>query len=118
MNCSPLVQDRVAMADLDTHDGDSDQQRFPPRFSFEREQRLEQVRIDRLLNEAASLRRAADIRAHVHAVEHAIEHKGMTAPTDEVARWARRALAQADRIDPVKDGRFFQRFEGDDSSEE
>jgi hypothetical protein len=39
----------------------------------ERQQKPEQARIDRLLDEAASLRRAADIRAYVGAVRHAIE---------------------------------------------
>jgi len=34
----------------------------------ERQQQLEQARIDRLLDEAASPRRATDIRAYVHAM--------------------------------------------------
>ena len=84
----------------------------------ERQEKLEQARVDRLLDEANSLRRAADIRTYVHAVEHAIEREGINAPADDLARWVRWALEQADRIYPVKNGRFLQGYEGDDSSEE
>jgi len=68
-----------------------------------------------LLNEAASLRRAADIRAYVDAVEQETEREGIVASREEIASWAR---AQADTIDPVKNGAFLQRFKGDGSSEE
>ena len=39
----------------------------------ERQQRLKQARIDRLLDDAASLRRATDIRAYVDAVNAAVD---------------------------------------------
>lgn len=74
----------------------------------ERQQRLEQARIDRLLDEAATLRRATEIRAYVHAVKQATTGGGIGATTDEVERWAQWALAEADRIDPVKNGRFLE----------
>jgi hypothetical protein len=84
----------------------------------ERRQRLEHARIDRLLDEAASLRRAADIRAYVCAVRNAIEAEGISIEGDDLARWAHWALGQTDRIDPVTNGRFLQRYEEDDSNEE
>jgi hypothetical protein len=43
-------------------------QLYPERQGRARQQRLEQAKIDRLLDEAASLRRAADIRAYVDAM--------------------------------------------------
>jgi hypothetical protein len=49
-----------------------------------RQEKLAQARIDRLLDEAASLRRAADIRAYVDAVEHAIQREGIIASNDDV----------------------------------
>ncbi len=83
----------------------------------ERRAKLQQARIDRLLDEAGSLRRAADIRAYVVAVRQALEVDGTLAATHAVARggWT---LAQADRIDPVKNGKFLQELEGDGSSDE
>ncbi|NEU96926.1 hypothetical protein [Bradyrhizobium uaiense] len=84
----------------------------------ERHEKLAQARIDRLLEEATSLSRAADIRAYVRAVEQAAEREGIVAPADAVATWVHWALSQADRIDPVKNGRFLQGIESDDSSED
>jgi len=74
----------------------------------ERQRRLEQARIDRLLDEAATLRRATDIRAYVHAVRQAAAGEGMNTPAEQVERWAQWALAEADRIDPVRNGRFLE----------
>ncbi|MCK1485080.1 hypothetical protein IVB25_20905 [Bradyrhizobium sp. 193] len=74
----------------------------------ERQQRLEQARIDRLLDEAATLRRATEIRAYVHAVKQATTGGEICATTEEVERWAQWALAEADRIDPVRNGRFLE----------
>jgi hypothetical protein len=53
----------------------------------------------------------------VRAVEQAIKCEGIATPADELVRWTGWALAQADRIDPVKNRRFLQGFESDDSSE-
>lgn len=71
-------------------------------------QRLEQARIDRLLDEAATLRRASDIRAYVHAVRQATAGEGRVASTKEVERWAEWALAEANRIDPVRNRGFLE----------
>ena len=84
----------------------------------EHQEKLAQARIDRLLDEAASLRRGSDIRAYVDAVERAIQREGTVTSNDDVAHWAAWARAQADTIDPVKNGRFLQRYEADDSSDE
>lgn len=74
----------------------------------ERQRKLEQARIDRLLEEAATLRRATDIRAYVYAVRLSAAGEGINAPAEEVERWAQWALAEADRIDPVRNGRFLE----------
>jgi hypothetical protein len=74
----------------------------------ERQQMLEQARIDRLLDEAATLRRATEIRTYVHAVKQATTGEGIGATTEEIERWAQWALAEADRIDPVRNGRFLE----------
>jgi hypothetical protein len=72
----------------------------------ERRQRLEQARIDQLLNEAASLRRATDIRAYVDAVNAAVRREAASNSSDAIQRWSVWALAESDRIDPVKTARF------------
>ena len=46
-----------------------------------RQQRLEQARIDRLLDEAASLRRATDIRACVDAVKTVVASRSISIPS-------------------------------------
>jgi hypothetical protein len=35
---------------------------------------------------------------------------------EEIERWSKWALAQADRIDPVKTGRFLEGIEAEDSA--
>jgi hypothetical protein len=62
-------------------------------------------------------RLVANICAYVHAVEHPIASEDTTASAEEVARWATRARTKAGAINPVKNGRFLERFERDDSSE-
>jgi hypothetical protein len=78
----------------------------------ERRQRLEQARIDRLLDEAASLRRATDIRADVDAVKTTVASQATSISPDAV-EWA---LADADRLDPVKSARFLEDIEADDNA--
>jgi hypothetical protein len=68
----------------------------------ERQQQLEQSRVDRLLDEAASLRRAVDIRAYVEAVKTTVANNATSISLDAVERWSKWALAQADRIDRSK----------------
>jgi len=72
----------------------------------ERRARLEQARVDRLLNQAKALRQADQIRAYVAGVQ-AREAQLANALTEAaLAEWTDWALAQADRIDPVKNGSY------------
>jgi hypothetical protein len=80
-------------------------------------QQLEQARIDRLLDEAASLRRATDIRAYVDAVKTAVASKTPSVSPDAIERWSKWALTEADRIDPVQSARFLEGIEAEDSEE-
>jgi hypothetical protein len=67
--------------------------------------RMRRQRVDRLLREPALLRQATDIRSYVEAVrERARDERSALAP-DALEQWARWALVQADRIDPVTTGR-------------
>jgi hypothetical protein len=77
-------------------------------------QQLEQARIDRLLDEAASLRRAADIRAYVDAVRTAVLSENPSVSPDAIERWSKWALKEADRIDPIKSARFLEGIEVED----
>ena len=53
--------------------------------------------------EAASLRRAADIRTYVDAIEQETEREGIVASREEIASWARWARAQADTIESCEE---------------
>jgi hypothetical protein len=81
------------------------------RAEQEHQQRLEQARIERLLDEAVSLRRAMDIRAYVDAVRAVVANENAPISAEELLRWSKWALAEADRIDPVKSARFIRAFE-------
>lgn len=72
----------------------------------ERQIQLEKARVDRLLGDAASLRQAADIRAYVEEVRDRYVEEGGAVSINELESWSIWALAQADRIDPVRTGRF------------
>jgi hypothetical protein len=61
--------------------------------------------VDRLLGEAAAFRQANDIRAYVETVRSANATAAPVSPK-EFDAWATWALAQADRIDPVRSKRF------------
>lgn len=74
----------------------------------ERQIQAQKERIERLLNEASSLRQATDIRAYVEAVRAANASSANPLPQDKVEAWATWALAEADRIDPVRSGRFLE----------
>lgn len=78
----------------------------------ERERRiaLEKARVDRLLGDATALRQAADIRTYVEAVRQRCSDEDNPVSADELEAWASWALAQADRLDPVRSGRFVQRM--------
>jgi hypothetical protein len=68
----------------------------------ERQQQIEQARIDRLLGDAESLRQATNIRAYVAAVQAIVANETASISAEKMAGWSERALAQADRIDPVR----------------
>lgn len=93
-----------------------EQQLQAEREQREHQLRLEQARVDRLLEEAASLRRATDIRAYVDAVRRTAMGDTVSVSWDKVEQWSQWALAEADRIDPVKTGRFLQGHDEDDSA--
>jgi hypothetical protein len=85
------------------------------REELEHRQRLEQARIDRLLDEAESLRRATDIRADVAAVKAAVANETSSISAEKMQRWSKWALAEADCIDPVRSARFFDTFDNEKS---
>ena len=68
----------------------------------EHRERVEQARIDRLLDEAAALRRAMEIRAYVDAVKAAVASETTAISAEELLQWSKWALAAADRIEPVR----------------
>lgn len=71
----------------------------------ERLEQLERERIDRLIADAEQLRRAQAIRAYVTEAN-TLHAAHTTDRNPALDRWRAWALAQADRIDPVKNGRF------------
>ncbi len=74
----------------------------------ERLVQLEKARVDRLLADATSLRRAGDIRAYVDGVRDRRAEEGGSVSIDDLEAWSRWALAQAERIDPRRAGRFVE----------
>jgi hypothetical protein len=86
------------------------------RVNCERQQQLEQARVDRLLNEASSLRQAMDIRAYVDAVKGIAAREITSISLEGIERWAKWALEQADRIDPVRSARFIDAFDESDDA--
>lgn len=67
---------------------------------------LEKARVDQLLGDAAAFRQAADIRAFVADVEARFATGDVSVSQGELEAWHTWALAQAERIDPVRSGRF------------
>lgn len=78
----------------------------------ERLARIEKARVDRLLGEATALRQANDIRAYADAVRAITSNSAISSSPEELERWCGWALAQADRIDPVRSKSFLN--PGDD----
>ena len=74
----------------------------------ERERRaaLERKRVEDLFGDAVAFRRARDIRAYVEEASAANADAPEPVPPQDMESWARWALAQADRIDPVRTGAF------------
>jgi hypothetical protein len=72
----------------------------------ERQHRLANARIEKLHQEAMSLRLADDIRRYVAAVNERNASSSNPVSPAEIDDWSRWALAQAERIDPVQTGAF------------
>jgi hypothetical protein len=86
------------------------------RAEKERQKRIEQARIDRLLRDAATFQRAGEIRRYVEAIRLAQSRNGMSS-SEEFERWSQWALAQADRIDPATGGAFLTAMQDEDDTE-
>lgn len=74
----------------------------------ERQAELERRRVERLLGEARALRQAREIRTYVEEVRAANGASAAPLSDAEVDAWAGWALAQADRIDPVRSGTYLR----------
>jgi hypothetical protein len=74
----------------------------------ERQARIEQASIDKLLGGAIDLRMANDIRAYVAAVHSANLNALEPVGEERMAEWAGWALMQAERIDPVRSKAFLE----------
>lgn len=67
---------------------------------------LEQARMDRLMRDAANFRMAADIRTYVKDIAAQVVSGDLSVSQDDLDTWSAWALAQAERIDPARSGRF------------
>jgi hypothetical protein len=67
----------------------------------EHSERLKQQRVDKLIEDAEAWRRAANIRAYVHAVVHAGEAVSKGQAPASLHEWVTWALREADRLDPI-----------------
>jgi hypothetical protein len=74
----------------------------------ERQARIEQSSIDKLLSDAVDLRLANDIRGYVAAVRSANLNAPEPVGEEQMAEWASWALTQAERIDPVRSKAFLE----------
>jgi hypothetical protein len=72
----------------------------------EHEAALAEARIDRLLSQAQAMRDAQAIRAYV--LEACSSADAASLDQTNLDRWRAWALAEADRIDPVKSGAFLE----------
>ena len=83
------------------------------RIEAERKERehqavLERQRVEDLLADAVSFRQARDIKAYVEEARAANAEALNPVPAEDMDLWAKWAIAQADRIDPVRTGAFRQ----------
>jgi hypothetical protein len=82
-----------------------ERKRQAERAERERQKRLEQARIDRLLKSAAAFQQAGAIRKYVEAIR-ATQTDDAASSCEALERWCQWALAEAERIDPVVEGKF------------
>jgi hypothetical protein len=57
-----------------------------------------------------------DIRAYVDAVKAVVANETASISSEAMERWSKWALAQADRIDPVRSARFLREIEANDDA--
>jgi hypothetical protein len=76
------------------------------RAERERRKRLEQARIERLLKDAAAFQQAGTIREYVQTILSTQRDNNRACSSEELERWSRWALAEADRIDPAVGDKF------------
>jgi hypothetical protein len=76
------------------------------RLGRERQVKAQRERLERLLNEASALRKAGEIRAYVEAVRGASALASDRLSPERLEVWIAWALDEADRIDPIRSGRF------------
>ena len=76
------------------------------RAERERQKRIEQGRIDRLLQDASAFYQAGQIRRYVEAIGSALATDACS--IQDFEHWKEWALAQADRIDPVQNKSFLR----------
>jgi hypothetical protein len=62
------------------------------------------------------LRRAIDIRAYVAAAQAIVANETAPISAEKMQFWSKWALAQADRIDPVRSARFIDTFDERDDA--
>lgn len=72
----------------------------------EHQAKLEKQRVDYLLGQSTALRQAGEIRAYVDAVRQANAISDNPMSPGEFEQWVEWALAQADRIDPIRSGQY------------
>lgn len=72
----------------------------------ERQIKAQKERVERLLSDASALRQATDIRTYVKTVLALNASASDPLPLEKVEAWAAWALVEADRIDPIRSGRF------------
>ncbi|MCX7143705.1 MAG: hypothetical protein NT123_22210, partial [Proteobacteria bacterium] len=68
----------------------------------ERQEKAERERREQLIGEAESWRRANDLRAYVAARLNEKSNEPRSSADEAIEAWARWALAEADRIDPLR----------------
>jgi hypothetical protein len=85
------------------------------RAEKERQKRVEQARINRLLRDAAAFQQAGEIRKYVEVIRLAMS-RDSSSSIDEVEKWCKWALAQADRIDPAIGRGFLKAMQDEDAS--
>ena len=58
----------------------------------------------------------AAIRAYVAAVQAIVANETASISAEEMQRWSKWALAEADRVDPVRSARFIDTFDENDDA--